>query len=88
MLYLIEATSWIFEEEQHLNLYESINGVMGNVAFFWYFVAKSHFVVFKLGKKMREGKSEPQNKSRNEINEILVEEELLDKSLVFVINSN
>lgn len=37
---------------------------------------------------MREGKSETQNKSKNEINYILVEEELLDKCLVFVINSN
>lgn len=36
---------------------------------------------------MREGKSEPQ-KSRNEVNETLVEEELLGKCLVFVINSN
>lgn len=52
------------------------------------FVAKSHFVAFKLGKKMREGKSELQNKSRNEINEALVEGELLGKRLVFVINCN
>lgn len=43
---------------------------------------------FKLGKKKREEKSEPQNKSRNEVNETSVEEDLLDKCLVFVINSN
>lgn len=36
VLYLIEATLWIFEaEQQHLNLYESINGAVGNVALLW-----------------------------------------------------
>lgn len=39
-------------------------------------------------KKTSERKSEVQNKSRNEINFILLEEELLDKCLVFVMNSN